>query len=157
MLTILDTLHKRHGNLKANQLMNYISKCLCMILCGKRVKCLRAKSQLIIREHVQLLRYESFCLITVSYQFCSGLWDGVGVSTLPANITSILKGSYMLCHIYYKENIHYRDIYFTVIAVFPLSQSWQLLASIQYENQPAETQSLRETGIHHNEHLVCFC
>lgn len=52
-------------------------------LCGKQVKYLQVKTsvtQLIIGEHVQLLRYESFCLITNS--LLSGLWDGVGISTL---------------------------------------------------------------------------
>lgn len=67
MLTVPETLHKRLGNLKVNQLMNYNSKRLCIILCGKHVGYLRAMTQLIIGEHVQLLCYESFCLITVSY------------------------------------------------------------------------------------------
>lgn len=44
--------------------MNYDSKCLCMILHGKQGERLGAKTWLIIGEHGQVLRYESFCLIT---------------------------------------------------------------------------------------------
>lgn len=120
--------------------MNYDSQCLCMILRGKEVQYLGAETWLIIGEHGQLLRYESFCLITVSYQLCSGLWDGVGVSTLPANLTEL--SSHLL---------HRKLLSMFITSVFNISKlGFPLIILIvtsfhlvhqQHENQLAESRS----------------
>lgn len=74
--------------------MNYSSRCLCIVLCGAQGEYLWTKT-----ESVNNWRTRTIALLWILLpdnsllsQLRSGLWERVGVSTLPVHLTSILKG-----------------------------------------------------------------